>query len=190
MFKLIFTSMRVYLFLALIVGLLYPLLTTLIGSAFWKNKTEGSLLFKNGQAVGSTLIAQAFTNEIYFWPRPSAGGYATIPSGASSVSSTSDAHRSNLIARAQFLRQTHPEASNQTIPSDLLTTSGSGLDPHLSPDAVQFQISRVVKARHFSDLQKNKLSALVAELTEEPIFGIIGERQINVLLLNSRLDDL
>jgi len=167
-------------------GLLYPLLITGIAGVVFPSQAEGSLVLRQGVPVGSRLIGQEFLNPAYFWARPS----ATTPpynAGASGGSNLGPANPSLAAAfrnRADGLRSAGPN-HRAPIPADLLTASGSGLDPHLSPAAAFYQVPRVARARRIPDAG---LRALVSQLTEDRQFGLLGEPRVNVLELNLALD--
>lgn len=172
-------SLRLYLALTLLTGILYPLAMTGIAQLFFSKPANGSLLFVRGKLVGSELLAQKFEAPRYFWPRPSVADFATVPSGASNKGPTAaDLKKTIEERRARF----GPDA-----PVDLLTASGSGLDPHISPEAARFQVPRVAAARY---LPNEKVTALVDRLTEPPQLGFLGEPRVNVLQLNLALDQL
>ncbi len=172
-------SLRIYLVLTLLTGILYPLAMTGIAQLFFSKPANGSLVFVEGKLVGSELLAQKFESPRYFWSRPSAADFATVPSGASNKGPTAvDLKQAIAERRARF----GPDA-----PVDLLTASGSGLDPHMSPEAARFQTARVAAARH---LPNETVAALVDRLTERPQFGFLGEPRVNVLKLNLALNDL
>ncbi len=185
MFKIMFQSLRLTLAFTALLGLLYPLAITGIAQLAFKNKANGSLIERDGQAVGSGLLAQQFTGAEYFWPRPSAGRYATVPSGASNLGPTSAALQSNVVAHAKAFRDAHKLAADAPVPADMVFASGSGLDPHISPDAARLQVARVAAARGSAPTQ---VSALVERFVEPPQYGLFGEPRVNVLQLNLALD--
>lgn len=178
-------SLVLVLAFTVLTGLAYPLAITGIGQALWPAQANGSMIERDGHVVGSALIAQGFTRPEYFWPRPSAAGEKGFDASASSGSNfgpTSKALADRIgtdVARYQ--------APAGQIPADLLTASGSGLDPHVSPAAARFQVARVAKARN---LPEARVSRLVDERIEKPFLGLVGEARVNVLLLNLALDDL
>ena len=177
--KVIFQSLRIYVVLTLLTGILYPLAMTGVAQLVFPKQANGSRIIENGKLVGSDLIAQKFESPRYFWPRPSSADYATVPSGASNKGPTSaDLKKSIDERRAKF---------GKDAPADLLTASGSGLDPHISPEAARSQISRVAAARKMSIQQ---ISALVDQTIEPSQFGFLGEPRVNVLKLNRALDQL
>lgn len=178
--KTILQSLRALLVLTLLTGILYPLLITGVAQLLFPAQANGSLL-RNAQQqlVGSALLAQKFTSDRYFAPRPSAADFATVASGASNKGPTSEALRQAIAERrAQW---------GGDAPIHLLTASGSGLDPHLSPEAVSYQVARVAKAR---GLEPARVQQLVQQHTESPQWGLFGEPRVNVLVLNQALDAL
>ncbi len=185
--RLFIQSIRQTILWTIIAGVAYPLVMTGIAQLLFRNQANGSLIERNGQIVGSELIAQQFTGDKYFWPRPSAGSYATVPSGASNLGPTSQALQSNVTANAAAFRTGNKLAADAPVPADMVFTSGSGLDPHISPEAARLQVARVAAARGIAE---DQVKALVEKFVELPQWGIFGEPRVNVLELNVALDDL
>jgi K+-transporting ATPase ATPase C chain len=170
----------------ILLGVLYPLLITALAQVLFKNKANGQILTRNGEAVGSRIIAQPFTSAKYFHPRPSnaGNGYDAANSGGTNLGPTNQ----KLIDRVQADAKTlHDENPNQFIPVDLITTSASGLDPDITPAAAEFQVPRVA---HERGLEESALRDLVQKHTAQRDLGLLGEARVNVLELNLALDDL
>jgi K+-transporting ATPase ATPase C chain len=177
--KTIMQSLRALLVLTLLTGVAYPLVVTLIARTVARDAASGSLVRSGEKIVGSSLLAQKTESPLYFWPRPSAADYATVASGASNAGPTSAALQKAIGERR--------EKFGADAPADLLTASGSGLDPHISPEAAKHQAARVAKAR---GIAVEKVEALVAAQTDGPQFGFLGEARVNVLSLNLALDGI
>lgn len=178
------TSIRFTLIATLLFGLGYPLLVTVIAGVMFPHKANGSLILKNGQVIGSELLAQSFTSDRYFHPRPSAAGngYDASSSGGSNLAQSN----AKLVQRVQGdIDKLSAENHGKPVPIDLVTTSGSGLDPDITPDAAYFQASRVAKARGLSE---DRVRQLVAQHIAGRQFGLLGEPRVNVLALNMDLD--
>lgn len=188
--KILFPCFRLFLVLLILTGVIYPLTVTAIAQLVFHSQAEGSLKIRSGKSVGSALLSQKTENPKYFWPRPSAGDYATLPSGASNLGPSSDALKKAIADRAAKLRNANNLSADFPLPDDMITTSASGLDPHISPAAARMQIARVAKARGFDAEQKEKLATLVENQIEGPQLGFLGEPRVNVLLLNLALDEL
>jgi potassium-transporting ATPase KdpC subunit len=178
------TSIRFTILATLLFGIGYPLLVTGIAGIMFPHKAAGSLILKNGDVIGSELIAQSFTSDRYFHPRPSAAGngYDPTSSGGSNLAQSN----AKLVQRIQSdIDKLAAENPGHPVPIDAVTTSGSGLDPDITPDNAYFQASRVAKARGLSEPE-------VRQLIEQHItgrtFGVLGEPRVNVLELNLALD--
>jgi K+-transporting ATPase ATPase C chain len=172
-----------------LLGLVYPLLVYGIGRAAFGGAAEGGLVRRDGRVVGSSLIGQSFDAPGYFWGRPSAAGdgYDARASGASNLGPTSRALAATVDRRVAALLQAHLGATAADIPAELVTASGSGLDPDISPAAAAFQVGRVAAARR---LDPGLVRDLVRQHTEGRDLGILGEPRVNVLELNLALDSL
>jgi K+-transporting ATPase ATPase C chain len=180
------TSIRFTLIATVLFGLGYPLLVTGIASVLFPHKAGGSLILKDGKVIGSELLAQSFTSDRYFHPRPSAAGngYDATASGGSNLAQSNKA----LVDRIQAsIKQLSAENPGKPVPIDLVTTSGSGLDPDITPDAAAFQAPRIAKARNLSEDAVNKL---IAQHITPRQLGVLGEPRVNVLALNMDLDGI
>ena len=180
-------ALTLFVVLSLITGLAYPLAVTGIAQLAFKDRADGSLIVAGGKPVGSELIGQAFSDPKHFWSRPS----ATSPmpnnagaSGGSNLAPTSAALADAVKARIQALRAADP-GNTAVVPVDLVTTSASGLDPHISRAAADYQVARVARVRALPDAQVRQL---VEQHTEGALFGFIGESRVHVLRLNLALD--
>lgn len=175
--------------LSVLTGLIYPSAITLAAKVLFPHQAMGSLILDQGQVVGSELIGQQISTPGHFWGRPSATSpqpYNASASGGSNLTPAGEAQLKAVKERVEALRAADP-GNGLPIPADLVTASGSGLDPHISPEGALWQVSRVAKTR---GLGQAELRALVARHTEGRTLGFLGEPRINVLLLNRALDSL
>ena len=198
MFREIRPAIVVLVALTIITGVIYPLAMTGIAGVVFPHQAEGSLIERDGRIIGSTLIGQEFKSDKYFHGRPSAttapdpadatktvaAPYNAANSGGSNLGPSNKALIDRVQADLDKLGKENPAA---TVPVDLVTTSGSGLDPDISPEAAYFQVPRVAKARK---LAEDRVRQLVSDHVEDRFFGILGEPRVNVLLLNLALDQL
>jgi K+-transporting ATPase ATPase C chain len=182
-------AVTLFILLSIVTGLIYPLLVTGIGQALFPKQAAGSLIERDGQRVGSRLIGQHFTDPKYFWGRPS----ATSPypnnaaaSGGSNLGPLNPALQQAVESRIEALRDADP-GNTAPVPVDLVTASASGLDPHISPAAAEYQVTRVARAR---GLAPEIVRKWVGQQTEDRQWGIFGEPRVNVLELNLALDQL
>lgn len=184
MFKEIKTALSLFVVMLVITGIAYPLVITGVAKTFFQEKATGSLIEKDGKVIGSQLIGQQFNKPEYFHPRPSSAGsgYDAMASGASNLSSTNKKLQDDIAARFQVLSAMN---LGKKVPTDLLTASASGLDPHISPEAAMFQVPSIAKARNVDEA---KVVSLIEKNTEGRFFGVFGEPRVNVLLLNVEMD--
>ena len=175
--------------MTVVCGLLYPLVVTLVAKAAFRNEADGSLIFRDGKLVGSTLIGQSFSDPKHFWGRPSATTpqpYNALGSSASNLGPLNPALLKQVEDNVKALRAADPD-NRQPVPVDLVTASASGLDPHITPAGAYYQAARVARARNFPLEQVN---VLIAAHEEAALLGVLGERRVNVLELNLALDRL
>ena len=198
MIKQLRPALVIVVLLTLLTGLAYPFAITGVAGVLFPRQAEGSLVTVDGKVVGSSLIAQGFSSDKYFHPRPSATTitdpkdpsktipkpYAADSSGGSNLGPTNKALIDRIKADTDKLKAENP---GMPVPQDLVTTSGSGLDPDISPDGALFQVPRIAKARKISE---EKLRDLIASHTEGTTLGLFGEPKVNVLMLNLALDAL
>jgi K+-transporting ATPase ATPase C chain len=180
------TSILFTLVTAVILGIGYPLVVTAVAGAMFPHKAAGSLILKDGQVIGSELLAQSFTSDKYFHPRPSAAGngYDATASGGTNLAQSS----AKLVQRIQGdIDKLAAQNPGKPVPIDMVTTSGSGLDPDITPDNAYYQAPRVAKARGLTEAQVN---ALIAQQITGRTLGLLGEPRVNVLDLNLALDKM
>jgi K+-transporting ATPase ATPase C chain len=174
----------------LLTGVIYPLVITGIAQVVFNDKANGSMIERDGQTVGSELVGQDFFGQVgYFWGRPSAGvdGYNGGVSSGSNLGPTNPVLIDRINESVAAIQAAHPERAGQPIPVDLVTASGSGLDPHISPASAEYQVPRIARERGISEEQ---VRDLVDEYTDGRTLGVLGEPRVNVLQLNLALDEL
>src|SRR5450432_4085064 len=186
MTKHLITAFRMTIATTILLGIIYPLLITGLAQVLFKDKANGQIITRNGETIGSRIIAQPFTGPKYFHPRPSAAGngYDAANSAGSNLGPTSQKLRDRVVADVQRLQKENPDAAGP-VPAELVTTSASGLDPDLSPEATRWQIPRVAKARGHTVAE---VQSLVDETARGRTLGFLGEPTVNVLRLNLTLD--
>ena len=184
--KNLITSVLMTIVTTVLLGIIYPLIVTGFAQLLFHDKANGQLIVQNGKVAGSRIIGQPFGTDPYFHSRPSAAGngYDAANSSASNLGPTNHTLIDRVNASVAQLKADNPQTP---VPIDLVTTSGSGLDPHITPAAAEFQVPRIAKARSMSE---DQLRALIAKHTEGRTLGFLGEPRVNVLELNLELDDL
>jgi K+-transporting ATPase ATPase C chain len=188
--KTIFISLKIFLLLTVLTGIIYPLFVTGIAQLIFPGKANGSLIMRDNKIIGSELIGQPFDSIIYFTSRPSAVSYNPLPSGGSNYGLTNAKLKEQVAERKKQFVEFNKLDSLTVIPSEMLFASASGLDPHISAKAALLQVDRIVEARNYTKEQKEVLLHLIKNRTETPQFMILGDERINVLLLNLELDKI
>lgn len=184
----IFPALRIFIVLAVITGVIYPLAVTLVAQVLFPLQANGSLITADDRIIGSELIGQNYNDDPnYFWGRPSATGYNPLPSGGSNQGPTNAALQQAIAEREQAFREANGVAPAIPIPPEMVTASASGLDPHISPESARLQIDRIAEAR---GIEREQIADLVNANIEAPQLGIFGEPRVNVLRLNLALDQL
>ena len=187
--KTLLQSLTMLVVLSVLTGLVYPFVVTGLAQVLWPREANGSLIVRHDRLLGSRLLAQPFTDEQYFWPRPSAttpAPYNGLASGGSNLGPTNPAQIDAVKKNLQALQQSDP-SNSLPVPVDLVTASGSGLDPDISPAGAYYQVARVARAR---GLDPSRVRQLIAEHTDLRQWGLLGEPRVNVLELNLALDAL
>lgn len=181
------SALMMFFILTILTGVAYPLAVTAIAQLLFPHQANGSLIYKDGKPIGSTLIGQPFDDPEYFWGRPSATApfpYSAAASSGSNLGPTNPALIETVKTRVAALKAADPR-NDAPVPVDLVTASGSGLDPHISPAAAEYQVRRVARAR---GREEAFVRTLVSQHTEGRQLGMLGERRVNVLALNLALD--
>jgi len=187
--RLLRPCLGVFAVLALVTGAAYPVLVTTVAQLAFPAEAGGSLLERDGQAVGSALLGQPFSAPGYFWGRPSATApqpYNGASSSGSNLAATNPALADAVAERVRALREVDP-GNDAPVPVDLVTASGSGLDPHISPAAAEYQLARVARAR---GLAPEQVRALLSAHTHDRLLGLLGEPRVDVVQLNLALDEV
>ena|SRR6266851_844869 len=180
-------AIALFVFFTLLTGVIYPLVVTLLAQVAFPHRANGSVLERDGKPIGSELIGQQFDDPRYFWGRLSATEkvpYDAASSAGSNLGPTNDDLLHRMKERIETIRQAHQD-QKASIPVDLVTASASGLDPHISPAAAQFQVPRVAQAR---GMREERIRDLIHDHLEWRTFGVLGEPRVNVLKLNLALD--
>lgn len=180
------SNLRMFLWLVLLIGIIYPLIVTGIAQLTMKQKADGGLIMLQGKPIGAALIAQKFEGNQYFWARPSFTDYNALPSGGSNLGPTSAALKQAVEERRRKIAKAHSVEKKQ-VPAELLFTSASGLDPHISITTAYFQVDRVATSR---GLESKDIKNLIDHMTINRGWGFLGEVCVNVLLLNIALDEI
>lgn len=180
----------------IICGLLYPLVVTGISQLLFKDKANGSIIEVNGVKYGSTLLAQQFTGDTYLWGRPMSlnteafydeDGKPLLYAGASNKTPAGEELETMVKERTKEVQDAHPDQQGAAVPVDLVTISGSGLDPHISSAAAEYQLERVAKSRN---MDKKEVQGIIEKYTQGKTFGVLGEKTVNVLEVNLALDGI
>lgn len=185
-----------FLILSLLTGILFPAVITGISGLLFREKANGSLIEVDGKTYGSVLLAQKFTGDEYLWGRvmnidsstyTNEDGEVLMYSAPSNLSPASEEYEALVAERVEKIRKAHPEKEGEKIPSDLVTVSGSGLDPHISPKAAEYQIERIARSR---GMETEEVEKIIEKYTEGRFLGVLGEKTVNVLEVNLALDGI
>jgi K+-transporting ATPase ATPase C chain len=184
----ILIAIKIFSLLTILLGVAYPLVITGIAQLAFPEKANGSLIVQGNKVVGSEWIGQKFDSVVYFSSRPSATDYNPMPSGGSNLGPTSSKLRQLVAERKIQFVEFNQLPDSADVPSEMLLSSASGLDPHISPKAALMQVERIVRVRQLDETKKKQLIQVIKELSESPQFSFLGENRINVLALNLELD--
>lgn len=182
-----FIGLKLLFVMTILFGCVYPLLVTGLAQTLWPFQANGSIVTVNEKKVGSLLLEQSFSSPQYFWGRPSAGSFATVPSGASNAGVTNKSLIDQVKSRRQEFAQAHAITEDK-VPVEMIFASGSGLDPDISLASAIVQMDRVAKARGFDESKQKRLKMLIEKSVQQPQLGFLGNERINVLNLNIQLD--
>ncbi len=186
----IWKAIKLLIIMTVSTGIIYPVFITGLSWMFFNHQANGSLIISDGKVAGSELIGQRFDSSIFFWSRPSAIDYNPLPSGGSNLGPTSKKLKELVEVRKTRFIQDNLLNSEETVPSEMIFASASGLDPHISPKSALLQVERICTARNFSASEKEQLLEIINRQTERPQYMIFGEERINVLLLNLELQKI
>lgn len=186
----ILKSVKTLLLFTVITGVIYPLAITAIGQIILPFKSNGSLISIDNKVIGSELIAQKFENNKYFQSRPSITDFTSMPSGGSNLAVASLNYKEKSDSMYNSFKEKNLLPTDSPVPSEMMSYSASGIDPHISRNAALMQVNRISKERNFDYNKKVKLLNIIDTFTEKPQFGIFGEERINVLMINLEIDKL
>lgn len=187
--KILIQSLKMILILTFFLGLIYPIVITAIGQIIFPSKANGSLVLRNNKIVGSELIGQNFSDSIYFQQRPSAINYNPMPSGASNLALSSSLLSDQVKERRAGFLEENLLNKKVSVPSEMLFASGSGVDPDISVESAKLQLNRIIKARKLNTNRTETINNLIDSLAENIQFGVSGNKFVNVLMLNLKLDE-
>lgn len=194
--KTVWKVLGLFLILMLITGVIYPLIVTGVSQVAFKEKANGSIIEVGGKKYGSVLLAQQFTGDEYLWGRvmnldtstyTDDNGDTIMYAGPTNLTPASDDYEALIAERVEKLKEANPEKADEEIPVDLVTVSGSGLDPHISPDAAEYQVDRIANAR---DMEPEEVQKIIDKYTEGKFLGVLGEKTVNVLKVNLELSGI
>ncbi len=183
-------SLKMVICMTVLTGFIYPLVILMIANLTMPKRAQGSIIYHNEKPIGSKLVGQQFTSDRYFWGRPSTVNYATLPAAASNLGPTSTKLQVLIQKRRFRIAQAHGIQNLSLIPTELICASGSGIDPHISLGTAYFQLARVAKARALNgNAMVLKIEELINNSIDKSYSKLFGERYVNVLMLNLKLDE-